>query len=60
MTAILTEGESAMKAIMKSEAAETITTHYIDGVWVESHGRDVIKTTPVSISANPVGRSILD
>src|ERR1700756_14863 len=31
-----------MKAIMKSEAVETITTHYIDGVWVESHGRDAM------------------
>src|SRR5579864_1836438 len=31
-----------MKAIMKSEAVETITTQYIDGVWVESHGRDVM------------------
>src|SRR5580693_287595 len=42
LTAILTEGENSMKAIMKSEAVETITTHYIDGVWVESHGRDVM------------------
>ena len=37
-----------MKAIMKSEEIKTITTHYIDGAFVESHGReimDVIKPT---------------
>ncbi len=37
-----------MKAIMKSEKIKTITTHYIDGAFVESHGRevmDVIKPT---------------
>jgi aldehyde dehydrogenase (NAD+) len=37
-----------MKAIMKSEKIKTITTHYIDGSFVESHGRevmDVIKPT---------------
>jgi len=27
-----------MKAIMKSEKIKTITTHYIDGAFVESHG----------------------
>jgi Aldehyde dehydrogenase family len=31
-----------MKAIMKSEAIKTITTHYIDGGYVESHGREVM------------------
>src|SRR5258708_19437481 len=37
-----------MKAIMKSEKIKTITTHYIDGAFVESHGRevmDIIKPT---------------
>ena len=31
-----------MKAIMKSEAVKTITTHYIDGAFIESHGREVM------------------
>src|SRR6266478_4894463 len=31
-----------MKAIMKSEKIKTITTHYIDGAFVESHGREVM------------------
>src|ERR1700741_1484077 len=30
-----------MKAIAKKEAIKTITTHYIDGAFVESHGREV-------------------
>src|ERR1700731_1178134 len=37
-----------MKAIMKSDRIKTITTHYIDGAFVESHGRevmDIIKPT---------------
>src|SRR5580692_43564 len=37
-----------MKAIAKKEAIVTITTHYIDGAFVESHGRevmDIIKPT---------------
>jgi aldehyde dehydrogenase (NAD+) len=48
LTEILTQGENAMKAITKSEKIKTITTHYIDGAFVESHGRevmDVIKPT---------------
>src|SRR6202047_4815059 len=48
LTEILTQGEKAMKAIMKSEKIKTITTHYIGGAFVESHGRevmDVIKPT---------------
>ena len=32
-----------MKAIMKSETVKTITTHYIDGAYVESHGREVME-----------------
>ena len=31
-----------MKAIMKSEKVKTITTHYIDGAYIESHGREVM------------------
>src|SRR5579863_6685839 len=31
-----------MKAVMKSETIRTITTHYIDGAFVESHGREVM------------------
>jgi len=31
-----------MKAIMKSEAIKTITTHYIDGGYVDSHGCEVM------------------
>ena len=30
-----------MKAIMKSETVKTITTHYIDGAYVQSDGREV-------------------
>jgi hypothetical protein len=31
-----------MKAITKSETIKAITTHYIDGAFVESHGREVM------------------
>ena len=31
-----------MNAFRDTEAIETITTHYIDGAFVESHGREVI------------------
>src|SRR6202163_1873226 len=31
-----------MKAIAKKEAIKTITTHYIDGAFIESHGREVM------------------
>src|SRR5579872_5649267 len=31
-----------MEATAKKEATRTITTHYIDGAFVESHGREVI------------------
>src|ERR1700752_1170986 len=31
-----------MKAIAKKEAIKTITTHYIDGAFVESHGREIM------------------
>ncbi len=31
-----------MKTRAKSDAITTITTHYIDGSFVESHGREVI------------------
>jgi len=47
-----------MKAIMKSEKIKTITTHYIDGAFVESHGRevmDVIKPT----NGQVIGRVML-
>jgi aldehyde dehydrogenase (NAD+) len=41
-------GEIIMNAITKTDAIKTLTTHYIDGAFVESHGRevmDVIKPT---------------
>src|SRR6202047_5362473 len=31
-----------MKAIMKSEVVKPITTHYFDGAYIESHGREVM------------------
>ena len=31
-----------MKAIVEKDTIKTITTHYIDGEFVESHGREVI------------------
>src|SRR6266568_3278154 len=31
-----------MKAMTKNEAIKTITTHYIDGAFVESHGQEVM------------------
>jgi len=31
-----------MKTITKRDAIKTITTHYIDGAFVESHGREVM------------------
>ena len=37
-----------MEAVMKKDTVKTITTHYIDGAFVESHGRevmDIIKPT---------------
>src|SRR6201988_839565 len=41
-------GRSTMKAVTEKDTIRTITTHYIDGALVESHGReamDVIKPT---------------
>jgi aldehyde dehydrogenase (NAD+) len=32
-----------MKAVTEKDAIRTITTHYIDGAFVESHGRDVME-----------------
>src|SRR4029077_14866330 len=37
-----------MKTVMKTDTIKTITTHYIDGAFIESHGRqvmDIIKPT---------------
>src|ERR1700687_9312 len=31
-----------MKTVTKKETIQTITTHYIDGAFVESHGREVM------------------
>ena len=31
-----------MKAITKEDTVKTISTHYIDGAIVESHGREVM------------------
>jgi Aldehyde dehydrogenase family len=41
-------GRSTMKAVTEKDTIRTITTHYIDGAFVESNGRevmDVIKPT---------------
>jgi aldehyde dehydrogenase (NAD+) len=41
-------GRSTMKAVTEKDTIRAITTHYIDGAFVESHGRevmDVIKPT---------------
>jgi aldehyde dehydrogenase (NAD+) len=41
-------GRSTMKAVTEKNTIRTITTHYVDGAFVESHGRevmDVIKPT---------------
>jgi threonine dehydrogenase-like Zn-dependent dehydrogenase len=35
---VLTVKEKAMKTITKPETNKTLTTHYIDGAFVESHG----------------------
>src|SRR4029077_15021189 len=34
--------EKAMKTITKPDTIKTLTTHYIDGAFVESHGREVM------------------
>jgi len=47
-----------MEAIMKRDTVKTITTHYIDGAFVESHGRevmDIIKPT----NGQVIGRVML-
>jgi aldehyde dehydrogenase (NAD+) len=47
-----------MNAITKTDAIKTLTTHYIDGAFVESHGRevmDIIKPT----DGNVIGRVTL-
>jgi len=47
-----------MKAVTEKDAIRTITTHYIDGAFVESHGRevmDIIKPT----SGELIGRVML-
>src|SRR6266849_1744460 len=31
-----------MKTLTKSDTIKTITTHYIDGAFIESHGREVM------------------
>src|SRR5246500_3661710 len=35
-------GRSTMKTVTEKDTIRTITTHYIDGAFVESHGREVI------------------
>src|SRR5260370_25966128 len=37
-----TQRENAMKALTKKDTIKRLTTHYIDGVFVESHGREVM------------------
>src|SRR4029077_14814636 len=32
-----------MKAVTEKDAIRTITTHYIDGAFVESHGREIME-----------------
>jgi aldehyde dehydrogenase (NAD+) len=47
-----------MKAAKEKDTIKTITTHYIDGAFVESHGRevmDIIKPTNERV----IGRSTL-
>src|SRR6202521_2234625 len=47
-----------MKTDMKTDTIKTITTHYIDGEYVESHGRqvmDIIKPT----NGQVIGRVVL-
>src|ERR1700719_4087412 len=58
LTEFLTHKENAMKTVMKSDTIRTITTHYIDGTFVESHGRevmDIIKPT----NGQVIGRVML-
>jgi hypothetical protein len=48
-----------MTAIMDKATIETLTTHYIDGAFVESHGRevmDIIKPT----NGQVIGRAMLE
>jgi aldehyde dehydrogenase (NAD+) len=45
---------AALEAITKTDTIKTITTHYIDGAFVESHGRevmDIIKPTNKQVIA---------
>src|SRR6201981_1026732 len=51
-------GRSTMKAVTEKETIRTITTHYIDGAFVESRGRevmDVIRPTDGKV----IGRATL-
>jgi aldehyde dehydrogenase (NAD+) len=51
-------GRSTMKAVTEIDTIRTITTHYIDGAFVESHGReamDIIKPT----NGQVIGRVML-
>src|ERR1700676_1725207 len=43
-----------MKAIAKKEAIKTITTHYVDGAFIESHGpevMDIVRPTDTQVIA---------
>src|SRR5689334_21483956 len=42
-----------MKAIMEKDTIKTITTHYINGAFVESHGREVMDII------NPTNRKVI-
>src|SRR5689334_19416358 len=46
-------GRKAMKAIMEKDTIKTVTTHYIDGAFVESHGREVMDVI------NPTSRQVI-
>src|SRR6201988_4665708 len=51
-------GRSTMKAVTEKDTIRTITTHYIDGAFVESHGRevmDIVKPT----NGQVIGRVML-
>jgi aldehyde dehydrogenase (NAD+) len=51
-------GRSTMKAVTEKDAIRTVTTHYIDGGFVESHGRevmDIVKPT----NGQVIGRVML-
>jgi aldehyde dehydrogenase (NAD+) len=49
---------SAMETIIEKDTIRTITTHYIDGAFVESHGREVMDIIKPS-NGQLIGRGTL-